>query len=344
MSNRTIKKLTIRALSNDWVSAFATRLVGCGIPIFMLHRTYPDNTPGEIQTPAHLRRCLNYLKIKGYHFTSVAEILHSITSNTPLPRKSVAFTIDDGFHDQASLAAPVFIEFGCPVTIFLVTDFIDGKSWPWFSKVQHLVDQARVTHLELEINQQKKRYSLVSSSDKNIARRKITNLIKSTEWEYLDPILNKLSESLKVEIPDLPPEQFQPITWNRIKELENAGISFGPHTLTHPILSKVDTETAEKEILGSWQRLKSTLKNPVPVFCYPNGELADFGDREIQLLKNTDMVGALSTIPMQYRTDLKSTDITYKMPRYSLPDSFSDFIMYCSWVELAKEKLRGQQI
>jgi len=318
MSSNTIKNILINTLSNNWISILATRLIGCGIPIFMLHRTYPDNMPGKIQTPAYLRRCLSYLKDKGYHFTSVAEILLSITSNTPLPRKSVAFTIDDGFHDQASLAAPVFIEFGCPVTIFLVTDFI--------------------------INQQKKRYSLVSSSDKNIARRKITNLIKSTEWEYLDPILNKLSESLKVEIPDLPPEQFQPITWNRIKELENAGISFGPHTLTHPILSKVDTETAEKEILGSWQRLKSTLKNPVPVFCYPNGELADFGDREIQLLKNTDMVGALSTIPMQYRTDLKSTDITYKMPRYSLPDSFSDFIMYCSWVELAKEKLRGQQI
>jgi len=344
MSNRILKNILVNVLSNDWISAVATRVVGCGIPIFMLHRTYPDNTPGRTQTPSYLRQCLSHLKKKGYHFTSVTDVLRSITDKTPLPSKPVAFTIDDGFHDQASLAAPVFLEFKCPVTIFLVTDFIDGKVWPWFSKVEYIIENTKIDKLEFRADGNKITFNLNSNASRHKAIFEITESIKRMDWSLLADTLNALSKTAQIDIPLEPPEQFRPISWEIVKKLEDEGISFGPHTLTHPILSKVSHETAAKEIIGSWLKLKNKLKNPAPVFCYPNGRLADYGDREIQILKNNELLGALSTVPMQFRSNFKSPDVEYKVPRYSLPDNFNDFIMYCSWIELAKEKLRGQQI
>ncbi|MEJ2452248.1 MAG: polysaccharide deacetylase family protein [Gammaproteobacteria bacterium] len=340
MYRQLIKDLLVPGLASRWISSIASGMLGYGIPIFMLHRIYPDNLPGQNQTPAYLRKCLTYLKGNGYHFVSVAEIIQSVIHNTTLPDKSVAFTIDDGFHDQASLAAPIFIEFKCPATIFLITDYLDGKLWPWFSQVQYMIETTKVRAIEFGTTQEKTSYPLASDKQKRYAIHAISELIKRIDWSRLDTTLAALSNITEVEIPDDPPDHYKPMTWSLARKLEEQGIMFGPHTLTHPILSRVSDEQSHQEIAQSWQRLKQELQNPAPVFCYPNGDQSDYGQREIEILKKTDMLGAVSTIPMQYSPESTEVDIAYNLPRYGLPGYFTDFLMYCSWIEFAKEKIR----
>lgn len=339
MSRQSIKDFLTHKLTNPWISYVASRILGYGIPIFMLHRTSPDNTPNQKQTPSYLRRCLTYLKENGYHFVSVAEIIQSIINKTSLPNKAIAFTIDDGFADQASLAAPVFIEFQCPVTIFLITDFIDGKLWPWFSKVQYLIKSSEARSIDFNIKQKRASYFLTDNNQKRVAYHGILELIKLMDWSDLDNVLTHVSDITNVTIPKEPPEDYTPMTWLQAQELEKKGISFGPHTLTHPILSNTGAQESMTEINQSWERLKQKLQNPSPVFCYPNGTQMDYGRREIDILKKSEMIGAVSTIPKQYRVDSNTLDVEYNLPRYSLPDDFNTFIMYCSWVEFAKEKI-----
>lgn len=340
MANQTIKNLLVSTLTNRWISSLATGILGHGIPIFMLHRIYPDNTPGKIHTPSYLRKCLTYLKKHNYHFVSVTEILQSIIHNTCLPKKSVAFTIDDGFIDQALLAAPVFIEFKCPVSIFLITDFLDGKMWPWFSKVRFMMETTNAQTIEFETKSERISLPLKNMGQKYIAYRRLSDLIKHLDWSFHDTTLSTLADLTDVDISQSPPEQYRPMTWDLARELESKGIMFGPHTLTHPILSKVSDEQSRNEIIHSWRRVKEELNAPAPVFCYPNGSHTDYGSREIEILKNTDMIGALSTIPMQFRPNSVQADIAYNLPRYSLPENYNDFIMYCSWIEYTIERLR----
>lgn len=342
MLKNAIKKTVLNTLSSQPIEFVATRLFGIGIPIFMLHRIYPDDTPNQKHTPKYLRQCLEYLVNKKYNFVSVADIASALKNNTPLPEKSIAFTIDDGFIDQAKLAAPVFIEFNCPLTIFLITGFIDQELWPWFSKIEYMIKNSRIKLIHLKYNNLNKDYSIATELEKKHVSRQLIKYVKLQPWDNLEDIIMSISRATNVCIPLDPPDEYSPMSWDTARELEASGILFGPHTRTHPILSRQNEAQSFAEIIHSWERLKDELNNPTPIFCYPNGSPEDFSDREADFIKGTDMIAAISTIPKQLNPASDNIDSLYKLPRYSLPDNFNDFRMYCSWIEYAKEKFRMQ--
>lgn len=335
-----LKNALIPVLASRPVSAVADRIFGTGIPIFMLHRMVRDNEPGSGHTPSYIRRCLQFLKDNGHSFVSIDDIIEHRRGDSTLPPKPVAFTMDDGFEDQASLAAPVFKEFNCPVTIFLITGMLDGQLWPWFCKVEYLIKQSKADFLHLELPSGKETFDLSTPGKSQTSTIHILQAIKAVDWTNIPDILERLSDSTQVEIPATPPEEYRPISWDQARELEKQGISFGPHTISHPILSRVSDRQSEQEIIGSWQRLKAELSGPSNVFCYPNGRLSDFGDREIGILRESGFLGALSTVPDFAGKKKPEENDLYKLPRLGLPGMFPDFVQFCTWIEIAKKKFR----
>jgi len=62
------------------------------------------------------------------------------------------------------------------------------------------------------------------------------------------------------------------LSTTEIKEMMNAGISFGAHTVSHPHLSQITLKEATQEIERSLQAVTNLTKNKNPPFCYPYGE------------------------------------------------------------------------
>jgi hypothetical protein len=89
----------------------------------------------------------------------------------------------------------------------------------------------------------------------------------------------------------------------------------------------------ENEIKNAWHKIENELKNPLKVFCYPNGRLINFGEREIEFLKTTGHLGAVTSIPGSVKQNYNLGDQIYSLPRLALPDNMTDFIKYCSWIE-----------
>ncbi len=164
------------------------------------------------------------------------------------------------------------------------------------------------------------------------------NYFKETEVTLIPELLSQLAESAEVNVPTTPPERFKPITWEKARELEKQGVQFAPHSTSHLILSKQSKEMARKELQSSWEVLKDNLDNPLNVFCYPTGRVLDFGPREIDILKDNNFLGAVSTIPGYVSTTPDASNNLFKIPRFELPDNFTDFIQYCSWIEYAKHR------
>src|SRR4030095_7304130 len=50
----------------------------------------------------------------------------------------VAFTLDDGYEDQATVGAPIFAEYDCPVTTFVTTGFLDRELWFWWDRIEYV--------------------------------------------------------------------------------------------------------------------------------------------------------------------------------------------------------------
>lgn len=74
-------------------------------------------------TPCTFESQINFLKQDGYYFAALIEIVSYVKDGKPLPLKTVAITIDDGYADSYKNVFPILKKYKIPVTIFIVSDF-----------------------------------------------------------------------------------------------------------------------------------------------------------------------------------------------------------------------------
>lgn len=78
----------------------------------------------------------------------------------------------------------------------------------------------------------------------------------------------------------LPPFEGRPmLSWNEIREMQEWGIHFGAHTLTHPDLTRLPPDRVETEICESKKIIEDALGDSVACFAYPYGLYDDLSLR-----------------------------------------------------------------
>ena len=341
----TLRSGIIRASSHPRLSRLFDPLTRDLVAVFTLHRMHDPANNIHGHTPEFLRSTLRYLRREGYNLVSLDDMHKRLRGEGPVLHKAVAFTMDDGFVDQATVAAPIFMEFDCPVTIFLITGFIDRQLWPWDDRVSYIFLTSRQPKLSLSIGGNRLEYELSSASRRLAGAKDFRQRMKLIpEMEMLDA-LERLAQSAEVVVPQTPVAPYLPMTWDMARQLERKGVSFGPHTVSHGILSRMTRERARHEITESWRRVKEELAQPVPFFAYPTGRQIDFGIREMRLLEGCGLAGAMTTEPGP--ADLTQRDRHYarfRINRYMLTSELEDVIQYSSWIERAKMLLRMEQL
>jgi peptidoglycan/xylan/chitin deacetylase (PgdA/CDA1 family) len=156
--------------------------------------------------------------------------------------------------------------------------------------------------------------------------------------------VTRLAQAAEVVIPADPPPHCAPMSWEQLRACEEMGMTFGPHTVTHPVLSRTMPEAADYEISESWRRLRAEARNPLPIFCYPNGGWEDFGEREIAVLRRLGFAGAVVGEP-GYADRLafqRSPDDRFRVQRFAFPDDLPHMVQYVSGVERFKQMLRNR--
>jgi peptidoglycan/xylan/chitin deacetylase (PgdA/CDA1 family) len=73
------------------------------------------------------------------------------------------------------------------------------------------------------------------------------------------------------------------LTWNEIATMQQAGMHFGAHTVSHPYLPFLSQSNADREIRASKSDLESHLGQAVLVFAYPYGHTSPLITRLVQL-------------------------------------------------------------
>lgn len=335
-----------RSLGYGLVHTPAVRLfqrpMGGVATVFVLHRFEVAKARHASTSVGHLRKLLAYLRRNDYQLLSLDEVVRSFHGEGPPLRKAVAFTVDDGYLDQATVGAPTFAEFDCPVTIFLASGFLDGAVVPWWDVVQHAFERSTRREVRVTVGGTERSYALVTREDRFQAEMDFLARCKdATDGDRL-AALEALAEAADVSPPERPLPPDVPMSWEQARSLERTGVTFGPHTVTHPILSKVSRDTAEHEITESWRRLQQELDHPVAVFCYPNGRAVDFGDREIAIARDIGMKGALTVDDAQAEPGAGATDpdAPYRISRVSFPARSLDALFCVTGVDSAQHAVK----
>jgi peptidoglycan/xylan/chitin deacetylase (PgdA/CDA1 family) len=82
----------------------------------------------------------------------------------------------------------------------------------------------------------------------------------------------------------------------QVLELQRNGMEIGAHTVTHPILAKVDAARAEAEIRDSKRTLEALTGSPARSFAYPNGKPgADYLSCHVEMVRSLGFEAAVST-------------------------------------------------
>ena len=65
------------------------------------------------------------------------------------------------------------------------------------------------------------------------------------------------------------------LSWEEIKEMQQSGMDFGAHTLTHPDLTRVPFDRVKAEVYDGKSMIEDALGTQVTSFAYPYGRYND---------------------------------------------------------------------
>lgn len=337
-----LKTVLLRPLAVPGLAEVLSTLTDTRATIFMCHRFSVPELGICGHDPVELARTLALLRKRRYRVVSLDELFRHLQDGEPLQRV-VAFTIDDGYFDHAQVAAPIFSKYDCPVTTFVATGFLDGLVWFWWDKLTYIFERTSRTELTARLSGREICYTLDSPRSRLAAWDDLNLRCQDApETDRLSCVLD-LSHEAEVHLSSTPPPQFAPLSWDEARKLEKQGMSFGPHTVTHPVLSTTSDDQAAFEITESWKRLSDEVAHPVPVFCYPNGRDKDFGDREISIVRQLGLAGGVAGQPGELRpAQLRdSSPLRYRVPRFPYQDSVPHVLQCVSGLELVKSRIRA---
>lgn len=312
--------------------------------VFMLHRFRDADRGVEGIDPAAVERGLSYLRRHRYDLVGLEELFRRLAGDGPPLRRAVAFTIDDGYLEQATIAAPLFARYDCPVTTFVTTDFLDGRIWLWWDQIEYVFLRAPRPEVAARVDGVEVRHSWEDEAGRRRALKEFSVGCTRQPDTLKHALIAAVARSAEIEIPAEPPRRYLPMSWDLVRACERRGMSFGPHTVTHPILSRTAGEQSRREIVDSWSRLRAEASRPTPVFCYPNGCWDDFGTREIAVLDELGFLGAVAGENgyADARALRRRAAERFRVPRFACPEDLPHVIQIVSGVERLKQLVRRE--
>ena len=264
------------------------------VRIVMYHRVAESTEhPWSLTSvsPRNFEDQIKYARSK-YNVISLEELASHITGQQPLPQRPLVLTFDDGYRDNYLHAYPILQKYNTPATIFLTTGYIGTGELLWVDKVRYNVYHSQNQEIRLAGLGS---YSLSTIRERQALANLITGKAKKLNSEERSTLIAEVIRSTGIDVPASLGKELM-MSWDEVKEMSDNGISFGAHTVSHPILTSISPEQAENEILQSKKDIEDRLKKPVTTFAYPNGKSGDYDRRTIQILKEAGFTCAVTTI------------------------------------------------
>lgn len=285
-----VRQALARAACGLGVDAAARR---AGLPSLLVvcyHGVRPDQSASRhwlLLPESALARQLRWLR-SVYDVLPIDEALARLRDGRA-SRPMAAITFDDGYRSNATLALPLLQSLGLPATVYLTTGHLDSGAMLWTTWLD-LVLQA----LPAAPRWLADRTATVAAAPKEALKR-----LPSDEREALLARLRaevasdaRVQASLERHAPD-----FAMLTWDEVRAAaESQLLTFGGHTVSHPIVSRLTDAEVGREIGESMDRVAREVQAVTRTFAYPNGRSIDFDARAVEAVRRHGGTAAVTTI------------------------------------------------
>jgi peptidoglycan/xylan/chitin deacetylase (PgdA/CDA1 family) len=258
----------------------------------IFHRVHdkPDPLfPGEVDAKQFSDMC-RWLK-DWCNVLPLDEALDKLAAGA-LPARACAITFDDGYADNHDVALPILKEHGLVATFFIATGFLNGGRM-WNDSVIESVRQTKWPVLQLAqvIDGLTEPLPLGDWDQKRSAIYRILAYIKYLPLQERDAAVAALARHCAASLPD-----DLMMSSDKVRHLHQQGMQIGAHTVSHPILAKLDREGMRREIGQGKEQLEAVIHAPVTLFAYPNGKPdEDYSAISVEVVKSLGFRAAVST-------------------------------------------------
>jgi peptidoglycan/xylan/chitin deacetylase (PgdA/CDA1 family) len=306
--------LRSQAYDSRLARLLTTRASRLGAPVFMFHHTLPGGSTcfdaGMDTEPALFEGLIVWLKER-FNVVSVATIAARLAAHESIDGLC-ALTIDDGWRDTYAHAFPILRRHGVAASVYVPLDYIGTERQFWQDAFWDLHRQLEEQRTWAEFNRAASskhswwprvpRRQTFAATFERIAERPIDEAHALIRWGA-----NQFGVSSQLSTPAF-------MTWDQVREMRDHGITFGSHTNSHALLTRLPAERAHAEVTSSKKRLEEMLGSTVSEFCYPSG---DHDGRVAEWVRQAGYAAAVTVEPRL----VTRRDSAWTIPRVGISSS-----------------------
>jgi peptidoglycan/xylan/chitin deacetylase (PgdA/CDA1 family) len=246
-----------------------------------------------------LRRVVGWFQKRGYRVTGVAAGFDTLKGTGK--ESIVALSLDDGYLDNRTRLLPVLRELDASATIFLESEPLDQRDVNWTHKYHWVIRDGCVdgwTRRYMARTQDAATAEKLRTALEGPAEGLAYQVKRVLKYEAIpvdrDAVCQALFEESGGDLAELCRSLY--MDWDDARALRDGGVELGGHTISHPILSRLDRDGAAHEIGGGREALVRELGAEVPrVFAYPFGRAWDYDQTSIHAARDAGFELAVNT-------------------------------------------------
>lgn len=285
----------------DAVAAVADRMGGLRVvgywtrrwPRILMYHRFSNGKRWRCMDVATFEAQIAYLR-RHFCIVGMDDIAAFLGCGRSLPRRAVAVTVDDAFEDFFYLALPVLKKYRVPATLYVPTDFVDGKAALWPDRLLALLMRTRVREVRMPGNAGDGRLlALHTIDDRRMAWEALADYWIGVPQSVREVGIAELSAELCVsDLSPLPGDGA--MSWEQIRAAAEAGVTIGAHSCTHPVMARETKAEQEWQARQSKARIEEMTGLRVRHFCYPHGRSDDHNATSIMVTRAAGYVTAVT--------------------------------------------------
>ncbi len=295
------------------VSEFAVKQVlnimslsGKRLSVLIFHRVLSELDDLREDEPdiSRFRQQMDWVN-RSFNVIPLSEGIRRIQENSLKPR-SLCITFDDGYEDNLLNAVPVLLEFGLPACFFITTAYVDGGMM-WNDVLTEAVRYWPQDTMQLAD------FGLPELATDSLQARRSSLLQLNNHYKYMETSRREAETQAIYTLSGGPAIRMM-MDAEQIKALSETPMEIGGHTHSHPILTRIDAETARIELKKNYSLLSEITSKQPTLFAYPNGKPGrDYTAEHVEIVRETGYQSAVTTA---WGTMSESTD-SLQIPRFT---------------------------
>jgi peptidoglycan/xylan/chitin deacetylase (PgdA/CDA1 family) len=232
---------------------------------------------------------MKYLK-KNFNVISMNEITYCNKNKIKLPKKSIAITFDDGFHNNFSVATPILNDLNLPCTFYICPGVIGTKNMFWVDEIEDCINLTQKRFIKIDLGKKTYSFALTTKKKKIDSINKIKFFCKLSPSLTKDKIINQLIDETQI-IPNVNhSKNYAKANWKQVREVaKNDLFCIGGHSMNHDILSRQKKNEVSKDIEKSIKVISKRIKQKITHYSYPEGQKDHYNNRIINILKKNEI-------------------------------------------------------